>query len=161
MSQNANGLKGLETLRTFLEEDGWHPRESKKDTIFFAKYSGRNGRFSCEARLRVEAEIFLFYVNAPVAAPQSKRLIVAEYLTWVNFGMRIGNMEMDMRDGEIRYKSSLDFQDEKLTRTWLRNSISAAVITMDRYLPGLLAILNDDKSAAQAHADVKGNKSKS
>ena len=43
-------------------------------------------------------EIFIFYAEAPIAVPEDKRVTVAEYMTRVNFGMRIGNMEMDMND---------------------------------------------------------------
>jgi len=157
MSENVNGLKGLEALRTFLEEDGWFPRESKTDTIFFANYSGKNGRLSCEARIRVDVEIFIFYAEAPISIPEEKRIAVAEYMARVNFGMRIGNMEMDMSDGQVRYKSSLDFEGEKLTSNLLKNSILPAVTTMDRYLPGLMAIVYGGKSAATAYEDVRSN----
>ena len=155
MSQNVNGLKAVEVLRTFLEEDGWYPRQKEAETIFYANYRGHNGRYSCEARLRVEAEIFLFYVGAPLTIPPENRLTVSEFITRVNYGMRIGNMEMNMSSGKVRYKSSLDFRGEKLTSMWLKNSIVAAVTAMDRYLPGLKAIVDDDISAADAHTRTK------
>ena len=155
MGENVNGVKGFETLRAFLEEDGWYPRQSETDTIFHVNYRGKSRRFRCEARLRVEAEKFIFYADAPGTVPEKKRMLVAEYIMLVNYGLRIGNMEMSMSKGYVRYKSSLDFKGAELTRTWIKNAIWAAVTTMDIYLPGLLVIVKDNKSAAEALAEIK------
>ena len=40
-------------------------------------------------------------------------------------------------DGEVRYKSSIDFEGAELTPSLIRNTIYPAVQTMDRYLPGI------------------------
>ena len=66
----------------------------------------------------------------------SSDIAIAELLTRANYGIRIGNFERDYSDGEIRDKSSLDFECQSLTPTLIRNSIYPAVQTMDYYLPG-------------------------
>jgi hypothetical protein len=40
---------------------------------------------------------------------------VAEFLTRANSGMVIGNFELDFADGEIRYKTSIDVEGDKLS----------------------------------------------
>ena len=71
--------------------------------------------------------------------------------------LRIGNFEMDFGDGEVRYKSSLDFEGAELTSELISHAIYPAVQTMDRYLPGVMGLLYGDKSPAEAIAEVEGD----
>jgi len=68
----------------------------------------------------------------------SSDLAIAEFSTRANYGIRIGNIKRNYSDGEIRDKSSLDFEGQSLTPTLIRNSIYPPVQTMDYYLPGLM-----------------------
>jgi hypothetical protein len=70
--------------------------------------------------------------------------------------LRIGNFEMDYSDGEVRYKSSLDFEGEPLTTPLIKNAIYPAVQTMDRYLPGLMSVVYGDKSPSEAITEIEG-----
>ncbi len=92
--------------------------------------------FCCYAQIRVDLEQFLFYVIAPIKAPVAVLPAVVEYITRSNFGLRIGCFELDYSDGEIRFKSSLDFEGEALTPASIRNAIYPAVHTMDFKMPG-------------------------
>jgi hypothetical protein len=80
---------------------------------------------------------------------------VAEFITRANYGLRIGNFELDFRDGEVRYKSSLDFEGETLTPGLVKFAIYPAVQTMDRYLPGLMGVIYGHKPRAEAIAEVE------
>ncbi len=147
-----NALRAFETLGEFLEEDEWYPQRMEDRYIYRMGFSGANGQFACYAQIRVDLEQFLFYVMAPVKVPEDRRMLCAEFITWANYGLRIGNFEMDLQDGEVRYKSSLDFQDEPLTENLIKFAIYPAVQTVDRYLPGLMKVIY---GAATPHAAVK------
>jgi hypothetical protein len=64
--------------------------------------------------------------------------------------LRIGNFEMDYNDGEIRYKSSIDFEAAELNPALVKNAIYPAVHTMDFYLPGLLSVMYGHQEPAEA-----------
>jgi len=101
------------------------------------------------------ATTLIFVEPVPTLIPlrryrSSISLKVAEFLTRANYGMRIGNFELDFSDGEVRYKSSLDFEGVGLEPIMIRNAIYPAVQTMDRYFPGLIAVVAGAKSAAEA-----------
>jgi len=63
---------------------------------------------------------------------------------------------MDFEDGEVRYimpfgyKSSLDFEGVTVAPVLVDNTLYPAVQTLDRYLPGLMAIIHDGSSAIDA-----------
>ena len=153
--ENANGLLGLATLGQFLEEDGWYPQQLEDRNIYRMGFAGNNGDTTCYAQVLVDLEIFLFYVQWPVKVPEDARLAAAEYLTRANYGLRIGNFEMDFSDGEVRYKSSLDFEGATLTPDLIKHAIYPAVQTMDRYLPGLMAVMYGGKPAAEAIDEIE------
>ncbi|MBN1873044.1 MAG: YbjN domain-containing protein [Anaerolineae bacterium] len=153
--ENANGWRAFTTLGQYLTDDGWYPQQLENKTIYRMYYKGDNGELRCYAQIRVELEQFLFYAIAPVNAPEESRTNVAEYLTRANYGLRIGNFEMDYSDGEIRYKSSLDFEDEALTSNLIRNTIYPAVQTMDRYLAGLMRVMYNAQTPEEAIGDIE------
>lgn len=138
--QNRNGLAAFDLLNNYLNEDEWYPHRIEGKYAFSMSYSGKNGDLRCIAMIRVDLEEFIFYALAPIKVPEAVRVAVAEYLTRANYGLRIGNFEMDYSDGEVRYKSSLDFEGQVLTSGLIRNAIYPAVHTMDRYLSGLLRV---------------------
>jgi hypothetical protein len=144
------GQRAFEALGDFLESDDWHPQRLGEKTIYRVGFSGENGQMPCFAHVRTELEQFLFYVMAPVKAPEETRQRVAEYITRANYGLRIGNFEMDFRDGEVRYKSSLDFEGVDLSPELIQHAIYPAVQTMDRYLPGLMRVIYSDLSPEEA-----------
>lgn len=154
--ENPNGLKAFETLTQFLDQDGWYPRKLDNRYSFTMTYNGQNGDLRCYSIVRVDLEEFLHYAIAPIKIPEQVRFAVAEYITRANFGLRIGNFEMDYADGEVRYKSSLNFEGQDLTSDLISNTIYPAVQTMDRYLPGLLRVSYGGATPLEAIEEVEG-----
>ena len=117
-------------------------------------FIGNNGEMTCFAQVRPDLEQFIFYVVMPMRVPEEMRAAMAEFLTRANYGLVVGNFEMDYEDGEVRYKTSLDVEDTEATTELLRHIVYANVTTMDRYLPGILAVLGGGKSPAEAVAAI-------
>jgi hypothetical protein len=133
--------KILEALRQFFTEDKWPFIELEKETVFKTGYSGKNANWSCYAQAREEQQMFIFYSVCPINIPQEKRDAVAEYLSRANYGLMIGNFEIDFNDGEVRYKTSLDVEDSVLTQALIHNLVYANVFMMDRYTPGIMEVV--------------------
>jgi hypothetical protein len=79
----------------------------------------------------------------------ARRAAVAEFLTRANYGLRVGNFEMDFDDGEVRYRTSVDLAGEALAPAVLKQLVSHNALQFDRYLPGLEAVI---QGAAPAEA---------
>jgi hypothetical protein len=155
-SENSNAAHAFATLGQFLQEDGWHPQQLDDKLIYRVGFSGSNGSYTCFASIRPDVQQFLFYAQSSVKAPAESRLDVAEFIARANYGLRIGNFELDMNDGEVRYKSSLDFEGVPLTWPLIKNAIYPAVQTMDRYFPGLLQVMYGSSAPEEAIAAIEG-----
>ena len=141
----------FETIKQFFSEDEWFYVESEnhENLILRMNHWGENGRFSCQAEYNETQGIFYFYSYFPINVPEDKRVKMAEFITLVNYGMRIGNFEMDFEDGEVRFRTSIDFEGHGLSHPLVSNHVYPNVWMMDRYLPGLFAIVYSDKSAIE------------
>jgi hypothetical protein len=159
---NGNGARknaelAFQTLGEWLEADGWHPDLLQGISAYRTGFAGDNARVVCIAEVRLQLQQFLFYVLVPNKVPEGRRVEVAEAITRANWGLRIGNFELDFNDGELRYKSSLDFEGELLTHALIRNVVYPAVETLDHYLPALMAVAYGGKEPAAAIAEVEAS----
>lgn len=151
-----NAVRAFNALGEYLTGDGWYPQRNDEKHVYRMMFEGKNGELRCYAQIRVDLEQFVFYAVTTVKVPENARAAVAEFLTRANYGMRIGNFEMDYSDGEVRYKSSLDFEGETLSPNLLKNAIYPAVQVMDRYVPGLMGVAFGGKSPKLAVAEIEG-----
>jgi hypothetical protein len=92
----------------------------------------------------------LFYSICPIATPESQLIAMAEFITRANYGLIIGNFELDFSDGEIRYKTSIDVEGDTLSQALIKQLVYTNVLTMDQYLPGILAVLEQGMSPQDA-----------
>ena len=88
----------------------------------------------------------MFYCRSPLNAKEESRLAMANFFTRANYGMVVdvvvGNFELDMNDGELRYKISVDAEGVVLSTVFLKNISYTTVATMDRYMPGIMKVLS-------------------
>ncbi|GAB4407041.1 MAG: YbjN domain-containing protein [Anaerolineales bacterium] len=153
---NENSLLAFDVLGQYLEEDGWYPKRAEGKYGYWMTYRGNSGDFRCYASILMARERLLFYAITPVRAPEEVRMAVAEFMTRANYNMQMGNFELDFSDGEMRYKSSLDFEKCTLTPQWIRNTIYPATSTLDRYLPGLMKVIYGGATPFEAIQEIEG-----
>ena len=147
----------FEAAINFFKADEWPFTQVEGRPVLRLGFEGDNGRWFCYADAREKQNLFLFYSVCPVNTPAEMRPAMAEFLTRANFDLPIGNFEMDFEDGEIRYKTSIDAEDDLLSDALIRNLVYANIYTMDRYLPGIMNVLNGDASPPEAIAQIEGN----
>jgi len=140
----------LETLREILTEIGWEPQENKDDASFFVDFGEPHLPVADALAAITRSQRFVFYVNFGATAPAARRDEVARFITRANWGLTIGNFEMDYDDGQMRFKSSVDFGDVELSETLIRNAILAAMNAVEAYADALLEVALRGQSAEQA-----------
>jgi hypothetical protein len=147
----------FETVVSFFESDDWPIELLDEGTAFTTGFKGDSARWVCMGRVREEHSQFVFYSVCPVSVPEDRRPRIAEFISRANFGMLIGNFELDYSDGEVRYKTSIDSEGGELTKALVRQLVVANVLMMDRYLPGVMAVAFGDASPAQAIMRIEGH----
>jgi hypothetical protein len=133
----------------YIQEEEWAFKQLDNSTLHLL-FQGKNGQFNCYARAREAQQQFVFYSLCPVKVPQKKRKQLGEFVCRANFGMIIGNFELDFKTGEIRYKTSIDSKDSFLTEETLKQLVYTNILTMDQYLPGIEAVISSKTSPEEA-----------
>ncbi len=131
----------LDEMKAFFDSDDWNTTELEEvPNVLRMGFRGDDAEWRCYAQANEQREIFLFYSVAQLKVPDGRRVAVAEFLTRANYGMLIGNFEMDVNDGEVRFKTSVDVEGTTLGLPLARRIVYANVMTMDRYLGGIMGV---------------------
>jgi hypothetical protein len=147
----------LDTVINFFKENNWSFSQHETEPILQMGYQGENGEWMCTAQTREQPRQFIFYSTCTVKAPEKKRLAVAEFLTRANYSLIVGNFEMDFQDGEVRYKTySIDVENNTLSSALIGQLIYLNVMTMDRYLPGIMSVIYANISPEEAMIQIEG-----
>src|SRR6266478_456585 len=136
-----NALRALATLRKVLTEIGWEPQPEEKVAGFYVDFGPPHIPVSdAFAAITPATERFAFYVNFGPSVPQERCDEVVRFITLANWGLSIGNFEMDYDDGHVRFKSSIDFRGVELSEAVIRNTILAAMNAIEAYAEPLIEV---------------------
>jgi hypothetical protein len=139
-----------DTAIQFFTEDDWTFTKIQSEPLLQILCQGENSQYTCYAKIKEEQAQFIFYTLCPIIPPPDHRPALAEFITRANYGMTIGNFELDYTDGEIRYKTSIDVENDRLTPALIQTLVYTNITMMDQYLPGIQAILDHKMTPAEA-----------
>lgn len=96
--------------------------------------------------------VFVYTRAQDLLVPIDRIPALADFLTRANYGLPLGNFEIDMNDGEMNFKNSLDITDGELTPKMVQTLIVFSLECLNRYLPGIRAVIegSDPKTAIEA-----------
>ena len=142
----------IESIRADLEGAGLTVGDGPDPAVVAVEASSTGGSWTMYVWAREPQSQVVVHGVLPWAVPEQARDDMATYLTLANFGLLVGNFELSLEDGELRYKTSVDFAGcESLPLQFVRNIVAANLRTMERYLPGLAAVADGaDPQAAVA-----------
>jgi len=145
----------FQTMVNFFTEDDWSYTKIQGEPALYMAFEGDNGSWNCYAKAREDEEQFVFYSICPIKVPKTKRRTLGEFIARANYGMMIGNFELDFADGEIRYKTSIDVEGDRLSFALIQQLVYANVTMMDKYLPGIKLVLESGMSPEDAIAQIE------
>ena len=145
----------LDTVVEYLDDEGFEYDVESEERVDLS-FTTSNGVLVTWFSLDDEDQVVLFVTRCPVFVPQERREAAMEFLTRANFGLRLGHFEFDLDDGEVRYKTSIDVEGDRLTPVLVKRLVRPNLMTMDRYLPGLLRVVFGATTPAQEIAAIEG-----
>ncbi len=103
----------------------------------------------------VREDSFSTMTTLPLSADLDHRLAVAEYLTRVNYNMRNGNFELNMEDGEIRFKTYVHVGAGTVDPAAARLATMLPFLMIDRFGDGLIDVLFGLKTPREAFEAIQ------
>ena len=144
----------LDVARAALDERDYHYDVVADDALLNFRVQGGPATYLCSIRTDEEWEQAMVLVGSTVLVPEHARGRACELFTRANFGLRIGCFELDLDDGEWRFRVSVDVEGGELTSRMVSVMLDAALVAMDDWHDATLRVAYGDVSAAQAYADA-------
>ena len=132
----------VDALRDWLDSDDWHYEYDAEHHLIRAGITLdcklRNARIFIPIR---EDGSYIVNIYSPVNGDPANIDELVKYVAMANYGLANGNFDIDVSDGEVRYKIYVNCKDlEKLPAQIIKDSIYAGWCMMDRYGNGLAAL---------------------
>lgn len=136
-------------FKRVLKDNEWknYDYDSDKRIFRFGLSHDKIGELNCLFGISLEKSYCILYFARCNNLTDSVREKAAKYLTYANYGIVLGNFELDLTDGEVRYKISAPI-GKKIGGVFsaipsckeLHHLVKVAISTLARYWPGLIML---------------------
>ena len=126
MKNRAYSKSIANVINSFLIEDDWHFSFDDQRGLFRFGLNLKGRIKKVGYIIDVKDDEYVVYAISPLGADDDDEKMMAtmaDFLCRANYGLKNGNFELDMRDGEIRYKCFVDCEGITPTTEMVRNSI--------------------------------------
>lgn len=150
--------KLFSALEDFLKKEDWTYRISGEEDILL-DIDGENGSY--RGSFFVDESRVGFYFTIPYNIPAENRTAVNEFLCRANYGLTLGNFELDLDRGFVNYKTTLIWEEENIpSHETLARLVYVNVDMLDRYFKGINSIVygNSDPKEAVEKIEAAENK---
>jgi len=142
--------KILDAVEKYLTGEDWNFKKLPDNEAILCSVKRKEASFRMVIQSREQSSLLTIKTSMENNIPEGKRLIVSDFINRMNFHVQIGNFELDMNDGEIRFRTSIDIEDSTLTQAMIRNLMAVGVIMMDQAFPIIMGIVYGGVSAKDA-----------
>jgi len=131
----------FEKLTQVLDERNVRYLTSPDNRTICADFRGEVGTYRIMAVVDADDALFQVLGCSPVRVPEGARLSIAETIARANYGLKMGKLEMDMEDGELRFQVSQLLTDDRLDEVVIDRLMGLTMAMLDRYLPAVLSVV--------------------
>lgn len=107
----------IDHLKNYFNKRQWHythykPRASDPQRSHHLSLRIKSKKVDCGYLFRVQEgnSLLAVYGILPFLIPETHQSAAMLLMTQINYDLLIGNLEMDVNDGEIRYKNAIDIE---------------------------------------------------
>jgi len=146
----------LKATESVLKKQGWQFHDLGNATLRI-DIKGQTANWITIVKCVEEYQQFVVYSMCSNKPPVQKYSVMQEFLTRANFGLKFGNFEFDLQDGEIRFKTSIQFAGEVQVESMIEQCLLINIMTMERYLPGILQVIFTEIDPQAAIASIEAS----
>lgn len=153
MKERMYSQKIAHAIKSYLTDDEWHFSFDEKRGLFKFGLSLKGRIKKINYVVDVKDDEYVVYAISPLGADEDDKEVMAsmaEFVCRANYGLVNGNFELDMRDGEVRFKCFVDCEGITPTSEMVRNSIHCPAAMFKRYGTGIVDIIFGKSSAQEA-----------
>lgn len=160
---DSNDTPIVNYLKQYFDSQQWHYNHYQPQTSddknsdspqshhLSLRISNKNLDCSYLFRVQEQNHLLAVYGILPFLIPESHQSAALLLITQINYDMMIGNLEMDINDGEIRYKNAIDVEavgmDDHTIEHLLQTVIAMTTVTYEIFSD----LVNNQNPAGELH----------
>ena len=109
-----------------------------------------SAKFICVIEVNERDNLVQITGFIPVPVPAKRRREVFELLAWINWCLVLGNFQMDMNDGELRFVSGAPYPKGKLADEVIHQVIGRSIASVRDFFPAFAGVIFAGKSPKEA-----------
>jgi len=141
--------QGVAVVKNYLDKNGWRYQFDESRNVFTMSFKLNKTKLGgVDILIMVRGfsqdpnrcHRIMSYGRISNKADESCMAQVCEYLTRANYGLSLGNFELDHSDGEIRYKVAWNVVDGMVGDDAIDDLVDLPIAMFNRYGDGLLMV---------------------
>ncbi|PKG62515.1 MULTISPECIES: YbjN domain-containing protein [unclassified Psychrobacter] len=132
--QNQSDTPIVDCLKQYFNDKQWHythyrPKTNDSQKSHHLSLRMRHKQINCGYLFRVQEKnkLLAIYGILPFLIPETHQSAAMLLITQINYDMLVGNLEMDVNDGEIRYKNAIDVEAVGLDNEIIEHLLQSVV----------------------------------
>ena len=124
----------IDCLKQYFHTKKWHytyhrPKANDDQQSHHLSFSMRHKQLISAYLFRWQEQnkLLAVYGILPFSIPESHQSAAMLLITQINYDMMIGNLEMDVNDGEIRYKTAIDVEAVDIDKALIEHLLQSVV----------------------------------
>ena len=133
MSNSEKGIQVYQMFKKHLEENDFKFEAHDDDLVLTMTVHGEDLPQLTIIRVLDDRDVLQILSPIPSHIPEDKRVDAAVAVSVANYGMINGCFDLDMRDGEIRFRVAQGYEGMELSEEFIRYILSVAFFVTDKY----------------------------
>lgn len=151
----AYSLAIKEAIEQYLKNDEWNYEFDEEREFIRCGINLRNRLKECRIIVDIDETKYLSLALINLNCDEEHRAELSKFLTMVNYGLLIGNFEMDFNDGEVRYKIATNCKDCIPSQAVIEDSLMIPAVMFEQFGDAILDVMFGVKSAEEAYESTQ------
>lgn len=153
MKEKSYSMNIANAVNDFLKEDDWHFSFDENRGMFRFGLGLKGKLKKINYIVDIKDGEYLVYAISPLGADEEDAKMMAnmaEFICRANYGLKMGNFELDFDDGEVRFKVHVLCKGVTPTAEMIKRSIYCPATMFDHYGSGIVDIIFNDATGMAA-----------
>lgn len=144
-------------IETYLKKDKWDYMLDRENNIIFCGVNLINRLQECKIIIDIHNDKYIVYGFININCDEMHKDEMVKFIAMINYGLILGNFEMNYSDGEIRYKIATSCNNSIPSTNVIEESIEIPALMFHKFGDSILDVMFGIKNAQEAFDDVNMN----
>ena len=139
----------VKEIQSVLEDQGWKFSFDEENGMFKFGTKLESKIRSISYYISVRSDAYVVYAVSPISADaddENMMVNMAMFICSANYGLKAGNFELDLNDGEIRFKVFVNCTGTVPSHDIIKSSVIVPAISFDTYGDGIVNVIYNNAS---------------